>query len=219
MASTKYTRAARGGTGGYKLGLNYASGVVPAMEAAKLGYQQILWLHGEDHQLTEVGTMNLFVALKDEHGGKVSLWRQRKSAGKGVSKHFDHAGYELVTPPLDDIVLPGVTRDSILHLAYGHASGRSPLQGLPHNLTVSERHINMAEVLELQKSGRLVEVFGSGTAAIVSPVNNIGYDGKDIPIPVADDGLGDFARVMLREIVGRQIGTIESDWSVRVNES
>lgn len=62
-------RAWPGGTGGYKLGSNYAGGVVPQQQAAALGYQQILWLYGPDHELTEVGTMNLFVVLEDANGG------------------------------------------------------------------------------------------------------------------------------------------------------
>ena len=58
------------GTGGYKLGANYAPGVVPQKEAAKKGYAQNLWLMGEEHYLTEVGTMNIFVALKKDNGSK-----------------------------------------------------------------------------------------------------------------------------------------------------
>jgi branched-chain amino acid aminotransferase len=54
MATTEYIRAAPGGTGGFKLGANYAPGVVPQKEAAKLGYGQNLWLHGPEHYLTEV---------------------------------------------------------------------------------------------------------------------------------------------------------------------
>jgi branched-chain amino acid aminotransferase len=54
LASTEYVRAFPGGTGGYKLGANYGPGVVPQVEAAKLGYDQILWLYGEDDRLTEV---------------------------------------------------------------------------------------------------------------------------------------------------------------------
>ena len=42
------------GTGGYKLGANYAPGVVPQREAAVKGYAQNLWLHGPEHYLTEV---------------------------------------------------------------------------------------------------------------------------------------------------------------------
>lgn len=56
MATTEYIRAAPGGTGGFKLGANYAPGVVPQKEAAKLGYSQNLWLHGPEHYLTEVTT-------------------------------------------------------------------------------------------------------------------------------------------------------------------
>lgn len=83
---------------------SYAPGVVPQSEAAKEGYSQNLWLLGDEHILTEVrmsfrilsfiadnvkvGTMNLFVAFKQPDGT-----------------------IELVTPPLDDVVLPGVTRD------------------------------------------------------------------------------------------------------------
>lgn len=52
LATTESVRAWPGGTGGYKLGSNYAAGVVPQMEAAKLGYQQILWLFGDEHRLT-----------------------------------------------------------------------------------------------------------------------------------------------------------------------
>jgi branched-subunit amino acid aminotransferase/4-amino-4-deoxychorismate lyase len=58
MATTEYIRAAPGGTGGYKLGANYAPGVVPQKEAAKLGYSQNLWLQGPEHYLTEVRKAN-----------------------------------------------------------------------------------------------------------------------------------------------------------------
>ena len=69
LASTEHVRAWPGGTGGYKLGSNYAGGVVPQQQAAALGYQQILWLYGPDHELTEVGTMNLFTVFEDANGG------------------------------------------------------------------------------------------------------------------------------------------------------
>lgn len=54
LASTEHVRAFPGGTGAHKLGLNYAGGIVPQAQAAKLGYHQILWLLGERHMLTEV---------------------------------------------------------------------------------------------------------------------------------------------------------------------
>lgn len=66
-------RAWPGGTGQYKLGGNYAPGIRPQMEAAVRGYQQNLWLFGEQHWLTEVGTMNLFVVLRGKNGGESSI--------------------------------------------------------------------------------------------------------------------------------------------------
>jgi branched-chain amino acid aminotransferase len=57
------------------------------------GCQQVLWLHGDERYITEVGTMNVFMCLKNKKGGT-----------------------ELVTPPLNGLILPGVTRQSILDL-------------------------------------------------------------------------------------------------------
>ena len=114
------------------------------------------------------------------------------------------------------MVLPGVTRDSILDLAHEHASGRMRLPGLPDKLEVIERKMTMPEVVAAQKQGQLKEMFGSGTAAVVSPINNLGYMGENIAVPVAEDGLGDIARVMLNELAARQYGEIESPWSWKV---
>lgn len=60
--------------------------------------------------------------------------------------------------------------------------------------------------------------FTSGTAAIVCPVEKIGYLGKDIPVPVGEAGIGPIANGFLQEILGRQIGAIPSEWSVLVSE-
>lgn len=70
---------------------------------------------------------------------------------------------ELITPPLEDIILPGITRDSVITIAQEHISGKKKIPGLPDNLVFSERHINMAEVRAAAHEGRLLEVFGSGT--------------------------------------------------------
>lgn len=138
--------------------------------------------------------MNLFIVLKDDAGS-----------------------WELVTPPLGDTILPGVTRDSVLALARDHEAGKLAITGLPKSFKVSERKLTMPEIQKLQSQGRLVEMFGSGTAAVVSPIKEIGYSGSRVPVPVGSDGLGDVARAMLREITGRQLGTIESEWSVVVD--
>ena len=67
-ADDKYVRAWPGGTGDTKIGGNYGPTIMPQMEAAKKGYSQILWLFGEEHYMTEVGTMNLFVHWVNEQG-------------------------------------------------------------------------------------------------------------------------------------------------------
>jgi len=193
--TTEYIRAAPGGTGAFKLGANYAPAVVAQREAAKLGYVQNLWLHGPEHYLTEVGTMNLFVVFKRTDGG-----------------------VELVTPPLDGMILPGVTRDSVLALARSHISKAITIPDLPSNLTVSERPVTMAEVKAAAAEGRLVELFGAGTAAVISPVDRIGYLGEDVLIPTGKDGMGPISKPIWEELVGRQTGAIESDWSVLVTE-
>ncbi|KAF8649776.1 hypothetical protein AX16_005542 [Volvariella volvacea WC 439] len=137
--TTEYIRAAPGGTGAYKLGVNYAPGVMPQKEAAKQGYVQNLWLHGPEHYLTEVGTMNMFVVFKQADGV-----------------------LELVTPPLDGMILPGVTRDSVLALARGHIAGSYKVPNLPDNLKVTERQVTMKEVKAAAQSNSLVELFGAG---------------------------------------------------------
>ena len=59
---------------------------------------------------------------------------------------------------------------SVLTLAAEHIGGET-LPGLPEKLVISERKINMAEIVEAEKNGTLLEVFGTGTAAIVSAVD------------------------------------------------
>lgn len=71
----------------------------------------------------------------------------------------------------------------------------------------------MAEILAASQNGSLLEMFGTGTAAIVTACDGIGYDGKEIPVPCGPSGLGSIAEVVLREIQGRQTGSIESEWS------
>ena len=71
MAVSEHVRSWPGGTGGYKLSGNYAPTFMPQKEAAKRGYDQVLWLIGET--ITEAGAMNFFVVLKREDGGRLLL--------------------------------------------------------------------------------------------------------------------------------------------------
>ncbi|KAK0554728.1 branched-chain-amino-acid aminotransferase [Tilletia horrida] len=207
-ADPNRVRAWPGGHGQYKLGANYAPGIRAQMSAATRGYQQNLWLFrnrkaGEEQEedwLTEVGTMNMFVAIRRKEDGKT----------------------ELVTPPLDGVILPGVTRDSILTLTREYAAGKPSveMEGLPDakDFVVTERDIHMREIIEARNEGRLLEMFGAGTAAVVSPVNRLGYLGEQIDIPVGEDGVGPITKAMLTAITKIQLGQVEHPWSVPIEQ-
>ena len=68
LAMSDQVRAWPGGTGGFKLGLNYAPGFVAQRDAAALGYQQLLWLLGET--VAEAGAMNVFAVFERPDGGE-----------------------------------------------------------------------------------------------------------------------------------------------------
>lgn len=160
LEATDYAvRAWPGGVGDKKLGANYAPCVKPQLEAAQRGYQQNLWLFGEEGYVTEVGTMNVFFVFKNADGKK-----------------------ELVTAPLDGTILEGVTRDSILAVSKAKLS--------PDEWIVSERKFTMKEVKERAAKGELVEAFGAGTAALVSPIKTIGWRGEDISVPLEGGDAG-----------------------------
>ncbi|KAF2401311.1 branched-chain amino acid aminotransferase II [Trichodelitschia bisporula] len=188
LEATDYAvRAWPGGVGDKKLGANYAPCILPQLEAASRGYHQNLWLFGEEEYITEVGTMNLFVAMKDPKTGKP----------------------ELATAPLDGTILEGVTRDSVLALA------RERL--VPQGWTVSERKVRMQEVADAADDGRLLEIFGAGTAAVVSPVRRIGWKGRQVTCGLPDDReAGPVAQQMKDWIEAIQYGDEEHPWSVVV---
>ncbi|KAI0868768.1 branched-chain amino acid aminotransferase [Hypoxylon argillaceum] len=185
LEATDYAvRAWPGGVGDKKLGANYAPCVLPQLEAASRGFQQNLWLFGPEQHVTEVGTMNLFVALRDAETGQK----------------------ELLTAPLDGTILEGVTRDSILALA------RERL--VPEGWRVSERKITMAAVAAASAEGRLLEVFGAGTAAIVSPVRTISWKGQAVDCGLNEqEESGEIALRMKAWIEARQYGDEEHEWS------
>lgn len=190
LEATDYAvRAWPGGVGDSKLGANYAPCIVPQKQAASRGFQQNLWLFGEEEYVTEVGTMNLFAAIKGRDGTP-----------------------ELVTAPLDGTILEGVLRDSVLALA------RERL--VPQGWKVSERKYTMPELAEAAGQGRLMEVFGSGTAATISPVRNISWKGKMINCGLPEDlEVGPIAQQMKDWIEAIQYGEEEGHpWSLVVDK-
>ncbi|XP_037675297.1 LOW QUALITY PROTEIN: branched-chain-amino-acid aminotransferase, mitochondrial [Choloepus didactylus] len=181
MADPTFIRAWVGGVGDYKLGGNYGPTVLVQQEAQKKGCEQVLWLYGPDHQLTEVGTMNIFIFWTHEDGV-----------------------LELVTPPLDGVILPGVIRQSLLDLAQSWGEFR-----------VVEQKITMKELLRALEQGRVREVFGSGTACQVSPVHRILYQGQQFHIPTMENGPELILRFQ-KELKAIQYGSGAHEWMLPV---
>jgi len=112
---------------------------------------------------------------------------------------------EVVTAPLSGSILPGVTRDSVLRIVKDWG------------IKVTERSLTIEEVIAAAKNGRLQEAFGTGTAAVISPVGQITFKGEDFV--VAGGGMGPLSQRLYDEIVGIQYGERPDTygWLVRVD--
>ena len=165
ITSGEYVRAVQGGLGMAKTPANYAASLLPAEEAHKKGFTQVLWLDGiERKYIEEVGTMNICFVIDDE----------------------------LITPALEGSILAGVTRDTVIQVAKDWG------------IKVTERRISIDEVFAMSKEGRLKEVFGTGTAAVISPVGEIQHN--DTLIRINDGKTGDLSQKLYDEITGIQYG-------------
>lgn len=170
-------RAVRGGTGFTKCGGNYAATIRAQDRAALKGFTQVLWLDGVERKyIEEVGTMNVMFKIGDE----------------------------IVTPPLEGSILPGITRDSCLKLLRSWG------------LTVSERRISIDELIESAENGTLKEVYGTGTAAVISPVGEIVYEDKKLVI--GDGGIGPLTQKLYDTLTGIQWGLLEDTfgWTIKI---
>lgn len=183
-ATTYAVRAWPGGVGNAKLGANYAPCIVPQMQAASRGFHQNLWLF-------------------EEHGEE---WVTEVGTMNLFAAILNKDGKkELITAPLDGTILEGVTRDSILELA------RERL--VPEGWLVNERRFTVRELAEADKEGRMLEVFGAGTAAVVSPVRNIGWRDTNINCGLEPGKeAGPIAQRMKDWIEGIQYGDETHPW-------
>lgn len=122
----------------------------------------------------------------------------------GTSNIFFLIDGTLITPPLEGSILPGITRDSVLTLARGW--------GYP----VEERRITIDEVLAAGANGSLQESFGTGTAAVISPVGEFYY--REATVKVNNGVAGDLAKRLYTELQDIQFGRCQDpyQWRVRV---
>lgn len=145
---THYIRAARGGTGTAKCGGNYGGAYLPTKMAMDKGYDQVLWTDSQQNKyIEESGMMNAMFVIDGT----------------------------LVTPPLSDSILDGITRDCLLLLAndLGYKT--------------EERRVSIDELKTSFQNKTITEAFGVGTAAIVAPISVINISGYDYHLPAYND--------------------------------
>lgn len=177
LVEDELVRAVKGGTGFTKCGGNYAGSILGQVKAEKKGYAQVLWLDGEHRKyVEEVGTMNIM---------------------------FKIAG-EIYTAPIEGTVLPGVTRDSMIHILrdWGYK--------------VNETRLSIDDLMKAGHDGTLEEVFGTGTAAVISPVGELCY--KDDVVTVNNFEIGELTQKLYDTLTGIQWGKLEDKygWTTRV---
>jgi len=166
VVTNDYHRAPLKGTGGVKAIGNYVPGMLPSGLAKKGGYAEVIYLDAaEEKYIEEVGAANFFAVLN----GKI------------------------VTPELTGSILPGITRDSVLHLAKNKMG-----------LEVEERRISVDEALKAD------EVFCAGTAAIVAPIGSINYQEKEHTF--SDGKIGKITNELYNDLTGIQFGTTNDEF-------
>ncbi len=140
--------------------------------------------------------------LAEEKGYVQVLWLdgvERKYIEEvGAMNVFFKIGNEVVTPSLEGSILPGVTRDSVIQLIRSWG------------MKVSERRISVQELFEAQKNGILEEAFGTGTAAVISPIGELNWN--DNIIKLSNGKIGALSQKLYDTLTGIQFGAIKDEF-------
>ncbi|WP_276167680.1 branched-chain amino acid aminotransferase [Zobellia alginiliquefaciens] len=119
----------------------------------------------------------------------------------GAMNIFIRINDTLITGPTSDRILDGITRKSILQLAE------------KKGIATEVRKITVTEVVEAAKNGSLKEMFGAGTAAVVSPISAFGYRGVDYDLPELENS---YASQIKKDITDIQYNRSEDPFGWRV---
>jgi branched-chain amino acid aminotransferase len=120
----------------------------------------------------------------------------------GAMNIFFKIDGKIVTPMLNGSILPGITRNSVLQLCRSWG------------MDVEERKISVDELLEAQKTGKLEECFGTGTAAVISPVGKLRY--KDDVMEIGGGQIGPVSQKIYDTVTGIQLGKLDDPFGWRV---
>ncbi|RZP15182.1 MAG: branched-chain amino acid aminotransferase [Flavobacteriales bacterium] len=168
-----YSRSADGGVGAAKAAGNYAAQFYPTNLAKEKGFHQIIWTDSKEHKfLEEAGTMNVFFRINDT----------------------------LITAPVSDRILDGVTRNSLIALAKRDG------------IKVEERKISVDELKEASNNNTLKEIFGAGTAAVISPVIDFSHKNKVYHLPKIKES---YATIFKSELLNIQHNNAEDSFGWR----
>ncbi|MBQ0735643.1 branched-chain amino acid aminotransferase [Aquimarina celericrescens] len=161
LIAEKFSRSASGGFGYAKAAGNYAGQFYPTKLAKEQGYQQVIWTDSNTHEyMEEAGTMNVFFRVNDT----------------------------LLTAPISDRILDGVTRKSLIAIAE------------KEGIKVDVRPVKVNEIVEAAKNGSLKEIFGAGTAAVVSPIKAFGYKGEHYELEKQENSYASHFKKALMDI-------------------
>ena len=161
LIAEKFSRSASGGVGAVKAAGNYGAQFYPTALAQEKGFQQIIWTDSNEHKyLEEAGTMNVFFRINDT----------------------------LITAPVSDRILDGVTRKSILEMAKFNG------------IQTQVRKLTVDELIEAEKQGSLKEIFGAGTAAVVSLISHFGYKDNVYELPKIEDSYASSFKKQLMDL-------------------
>jgi len=168
-----FSRSANGGVGAAKAAGNYGAQFYPTNLAKEKGFQQVIWTDANEHKyLEEAGTMNVFFRIGDT----------------------------LITAPISDRILDGVTRKSVIKLA--ECDG----------IKTEVRPIQVVELVEASKNGSLKEIFGAGTAAVISPVIAFSYQDVVYNLPHIENG---YSKRFKKELMDIQYNRVEDPFGWR----
>ena len=171
-----FSRAANGGIGAAKAAGNYSAQFYPSKFANEQGYQQIIWTDDATHTLLEeAGTMNVFFRINDT----------------------------LLTAPVSERILDGITRKSLIELAQ------------KEGINVEVRPVLVSELVEASKNGTLKEIFGAGTAAVVNPIVGYSYKEEYYELPKIENSYAEQLKSKLTNMQHK----LEADpfgWTVKI---
>lgn len=120
----------------------------------------------------------------------------------GAMNIFVRINDTLITAPTSDRILDGITRKSIIELAKSE------------NIPVEVRKLSVKEVVEAAKNGSLKEMFGAGTAAVISPISGFGYKDNDYELPKSTED--SYANFLKKRITDIQTNKVEDPFGWRV---